>query len=98
MSSQDILFNLNVPDAHPCYAGHFSGNPIAPGAVLLTWFECELVKRNVGQIKTIKQVKFYRPATPGLKLACQVTLKGSQLKFAVMHETEILFSGSAELL
>jgi 3-hydroxymyristoyl/3-hydroxydecanoyl-(acyl carrier protein) dehydratase len=45
---------------HPTAAGHFPGNPIIPGALLL-----DEVVRIIGGVTAIRAAKFFRPVRPG---------------------------------
>lgn len=58
----ELKAEIKVPLDHPCYAGHFPGNPVLPGVVLL-----ELVAEHVGRgaPSTIPSVKFQRSLSPG---------------------------------
>jgi len=48
---------------HPTAAGHFPGNPIIPGALLL-----DEVARVIGGVTAIRAAKFFRPIRPGERL------------------------------
>src|SRR5262249_26671347 len=65
------------PTNHPTSAGHFPGNPIIPGAVLLD----EVLRAVAHQYKSatdccvIRQVKFLRPVRPGDRLVIRWAAK-----------------------
>ena len=66
---------LQLPAEHPCLPGHFPGNPIVPGAVLLDEI-LAAIERARGQPATawaVKWVKFLRPVRPGDELALEIT-------------------------
>lgn len=53
------------PD-HPLYAGHFPGNPVTPGVVLMQ-MATEMLETNAGrrlQLRTVQNVKFRKPVGP----------------------------------
>jgi 3-hydroxyacyl-[acyl-carrier-protein] dehydratase len=59
--------NLQFPSSHPTAVGHFPGNPIIPGALLLAE-----VLRRIEQAEgaryvscNVKSAKFLHPARPG---------------------------------
>lgn len=59
-----------APD-HPTAAGHFPGNPIMPGALLLDEIVLAIAAaegRNAGA-PTVRSVKFLHPVRPGDRLA-----------------------------
>jgi 3-hydroxymyristoyl/3-hydroxydecanoyl-(acyl carrier protein) dehydratase len=60
MPSADITFAAD----HPVAAGHFPGNPIIPGALLLDEILCVLGGPAGGPL-VIKSAKFFRPLRPG---------------------------------
>ena len=58
---------LNIPANHPTGAGHFPGNPIIPGALLLAEV-LRCIERAEGKHFTscnVKTAKFLHPARPG---------------------------------
>lgn len=53
---------FSIPATHPALAGHFPGNPIVPGVVLLEHLLCELQQATVLRWPlTLGQVKFLAP-------------------------------------
>jgi 3-hydroxymyristoyl/3-hydroxydecanoyl-(acyl carrier protein) dehydratase len=69
---------LNIPVAHPAFAGHFPGRPILPGVVLLD-LACLAIANATGiEPSGLSVVKFHRPVGPGAEL---------QLRFDVLDTT-----------
>ena len=56
--------SLSVDKQHPAYDGHFPGNPLLPGVVLLAEAMAALDKREW----TVDNAKFLQPVTPGTPL------------------------------
>jgi 3-hydroxymyristoyl/3-hydroxydecanoyl-(acyl carrier protein) dehydratase len=60
-----ISIPLSVPQKHRCFAGHFPGNPIVPGALLLQWMltlvEGQLKGRGVVAVSSAKFSASLRP-------------------------------------
>jgi 3-hydroxyacyl-[acyl-carrier-protein] dehydratase len=53
-------------DDHPTAAGHFPGDPIIPGAVLLDEVVAAISAAEcAGAVTTIRSAKFLRPVSPG---------------------------------
>jgi 3-hydroxyacyl-[acyl-carrier-protein] dehydratase len=60
--SREVRFAVD----HPTAAGHFPGNPIIPGAVLLDEVvEAIAATSDPADIVMIRSVKFHRPVRPG---------------------------------
>ncbi|MCK7592363.1 3-hydroxyacyl-ACP dehydratase FabZ family protein [Pseudomarimonas salicorniae] len=90
------LQTLCVPPDHPCLAGHFPGNPVVPGVLLL-----EAVLDAAERIADwpaggcrLPQVKFVRPLLPGQVAELQIErIDDSRLRFRISREGELLASG-----
>jgi 3-hydroxyacyl-[acyl-carrier-protein] dehydratase len=63
LATAELLF----PEAHPTAAGHFPGNPIIPGAVLLaeTLHAIEAGAESAVFPVIVKSAKFFGPTRPG---------------------------------
>lgn len=60
----NLQFTLSVAADHPCLPGHFPGNPLAPGVVLLAQV-CRGVEAAAGcSVARIEQAKFHSPLLP----------------------------------
>lgn len=61
---------VTIGEDHPCLPGHFPGNPIVPGALLLADVFAKLAEAHPGYaVVALEQVKFLRPLRPGEVLA-----------------------------
>jgi 3-hydroxyacyl-[acyl-carrier-protein] dehydratase len=56
--------SLVIAADHPAYAGHFPGNPLLPGVVLLA----EAMAAIGAARHTVDNAKFLAPVTPGMSL------------------------------
>jgi 3-hydroxyacyl-[acyl-carrier-protein] dehydratase len=75
---------LHFSPEHPAGAGHFPGNPIIPGALLLAE-AVHLVETGLGMRPgscTIKSAKFFHPVRPGNTV---------EVEYAVSATREIRF-------
>lgn len=76
---------LCISHTHPSLPGHFPGQPIVPGVVLLdrvlstaqTW-----LGRPV-QLQTLQLAKFITPLLPDEEAQMQLRLQGSELRFTI---------------
>lgn len=89
--SADLIFAAD----HPTAAGHFPGNPILPGALLLDAI-VQAISRGAGApAVTIESAKFLRPVRPGDALRVEWEKKGIGTRFscALAASGEIAVSG-----
>jgi 3-hydroxymyristoyl/3-hydroxydecanoyl-(acyl carrier protein) dehydratase len=68
---------LVVPTGHACFASHFPGQPLVPGALLLQWV-CQQALQQFPQHRMVEvpSMKFFRPLLPGD--VCELTLRYDQ--------------------
>jgi 3-hydroxymyristoyl/3-hydroxydecanoyl-(acyl carrier protein) dehydratase len=87
-----------APD-HPCLAGHFPGNPIVPGVVMLELVAAALrdwrgTQTWIAKFNSVKFVNVLRPDE-----TVEITLQGrsAQLRFSCVCGDRLLSQGSFEL-
>ncbi len=85
------------PD-HPALAGHFPGNPIVPGVLLLDYV-IHIVESGAGgaRISAVPVAKFVRPLLPGR--ACRVTFvhhRKDRIRFECHSEGELIATGELQ--
>jgi len=92
---------FQFPASHPCGAGHFPGNPIIPGALLLDEaLACIAADLAIdGAVWSIKSAKFPQPARPGDVVHASYTLATSgEIRFECAVSGIKVLSGIARNL
>ncbi|WP_434026617.1 hypothetical protein [[Pseudomonas] boreopolis] len=90
---------FRVPSDHPCLPGHFPGNPVVPGVVILDEVVA-LVADRLGHAPAalqLAQVKFVQPLLPEQEATIELQGEGPQWRFAVRHGERVLASGSVRV-
>jgi 3-hydroxymyristoyl/3-hydroxydecanoyl-(acyl carrier protein) dehydratase len=70
-----------IPADHPTAPGHFPGNPILPGALLLDWVVAAIAGERDGEAVQIKSAKFLQPVRPGARVALRWQAQASGIQF-----------------
>lgn len=84
-----------VPHDHPALPGHFPGNPVVPGVLVLEAV-LEAAQRWLGEalaVRALPQVKFNGILRPGAQARIELELRGAQLRFQVSCNGERLAQG-----
>ena len=76
--------SLRIDAAHPALPGHFPGNPLVPGVVLLEQVAAAL-KAWRGSAVGKLEVKFVRPLRPGEEALIALDDEGARVRFEVTH-------------
>jgi len=93
----DAEFAWTVPADHPAFAGHFPGNPIVPGVVLLdrAILFAEAMLDRPGLAWQVGNAKFFSPVGPQEALTFSLSTKPSgAIAFIVRAGQRDVASGS----
>jgi len=91
-------YQQSIPADHPALAGHFPGNPVVPGVVLLDLVREGLSAWQPGQrISGIQQVKFMQALLPEQALDLQLEIQSGRLRFRGYHGEDLVLQGEATL-
>jgi len=91
--------DLCVPPSHPSLAGHFPGEPIVPGVLLLS-LALERLREQRGPFETVglRSVKFLRPLRPGERFGVEAEERApGVLRFVCRSCGELLAEGSVQI-
>jgi len=85
-----------IASTHPSLAGHFPGNPIVPGVVILDYVRSLLQQwLPLCRIKTLSQAKFLKPLHPEQLFTVKlIQASASLIKFECDSEKEKLVVGT----
>jgi len=83
-----------IPAEHPSLPGHFPGQPIVPGVVLLDRV-IEAIEAGYGPLPPLRlpQVKFLKPLLPGQSASVELLGDAPRWRFRVLRGQELLASG-----
>jgi 3-hydroxyacyl-[acyl-carrier-protein] dehydratase len=100
MPVSDIPFSCTHPlriDAdHPCLPGHFPGQPLVPGVVLLEQVACAVRALCDQRLTRVAEVKFLAPLYPGEDAELRLYGRSSPWRFEISRGATVLAKGRVE--
>jgi 3-hydroxyacyl-[acyl-carrier-protein] dehydratase len=96
--SNTSVSQLVVPADHPSLAGHFPGNPIVPGVVLLDLVLAAIQAQRPCTLQSIPGVKFLQPVQPDERIDLHVefadTPLTSRARFKALRDSSAVCEGT----
>lgn len=86
-----------IPPSHPALPGHFPGQPIVPGVVLLDRVAAALERAGAGRLARIDAVKFLAPLAPEEDVALSIVAEGTRVRFRIDRDGTPILRGEGEL-
>jgi 3-hydroxymyristoyl/3-hydroxydecanoyl-(acyl carrier protein) dehydratase len=87
---------LSIPAAHPALPGHFPGNPVVPGVVLLDRVAAALEDAGQGGLRRIATVKFLAPLRADCEVGLRLQVDDRRVRFAMDSEGRTILRGEGE--
>ena len=88
-----ITRTLRINATHPSLPGHFPGQPVVPGVVLLDRIAAALEDARRGQFTRIGMVKFLAPLLPDEDAEISATIDGARVSFRVERSGATILKG-----
>jgi 3-hydroxyacyl-[acyl-carrier-protein] dehydratase len=97
MASVSHHESFRIPAGHPALAGHFPGNPVVPGVIVLDQVAAALARTRNQRFAGLPQVKFLAPLLPEQEARLELETSADRLRFRVLRGDDLIASGEATL-
>lgn len=90
---------FSVPKTHPSLTGHFPGNPVVPGVVILNEiFQAIETQWKKKCVSSISFVKFIKPLRPEQNVTLIIDeIDQCAMKFSCVKDGEVFVSGKCKI-
>jgi 3-hydroxymyristoyl/3-hydroxydecanoyl-(acyl carrier protein) dehydratase len=95
-AASDISKAVRIASTHPALPGHFPGNPIVPGVVLLDRVAAALENAGMRLVR-IGVVKFLAPLKPEEDATLAIARDGARVSFRIDRDGTPILRGEGEL-
>ncbi|GFZ86835.1 hydroxymyristoyl-ACP dehydratase [Dyella caseinilytica] len=87
---------FRVPAEHPCLPGHFPGQPLVPGVVLLEQVAEALRAWRHQRMAQVVEAKFMAPLYPGEQADLVLGENAGRIRFEIFRDSTVLARGVIE--
>lgn len=87
---------LCVSAQHPCLPGHFPGQPLVPGVVLLEHVAIALRAWRNQRLARVVEAKFVAPLYPDQQAELELAEKAGRIRFEIFRASQTLARGVIE--
>ena len=92
------LTDVSIAKDHPCLAGHFPGNPVVPGVVILDKVrEAIQIKKSGFRISSFPSVKFLQPLLPSQEFKIEFDESKGKYRFSCRSNDKLIAQGEIRL-
>jgi 3-hydroxyacyl-[acyl-carrier-protein] dehydratase len=95
--AHEIAEPVRIAPNHPALPGHFPGNPIVPGVVLLDRIAAAIERLLGKRLAKIAAVKFLAPLKPDESAELRVSCEGTRVRFRIDRAAAPILRGEGEL-
>lgn len=88
---------FHIATDHPALPGHFPGNPVVPGVVLLDRIVAAVEHAWGQNVIGLSQVKFLRPLAPDQIVDLSIERDTTGTRFRFVSGSDLIASGAIEL-
>ena len=92
-----ITTTFQIDAAHASLPGHFPGNPIVPGVVLLDRVAAEVERGLNARLRKLAQVKFMRPLKPEERARLTIDYTAPNGRFIIECGDDVVAKGTFEV-
>jgi 3-hydroxyacyl-[acyl-carrier-protein] dehydratase len=85
-----------VSSEHPCLPGHFPGQPLVPGVVLLEYVAEALRDWRDERLVRVLEAKFMAPLHPDEQAKLELDEKAGRIRFEISRDSQLLARGVIE--
>jgi 3-hydroxymyristoyl/3-hydroxydecanoyl-(acyl carrier protein) dehydratase len=96
MPNVSDISHLSIDAAHPCLPGHFPGQPIVPGVLLLDRVldRAQQCLQQKVRVAALPVAKFTRPLLPGETATLHLEILDAEIKFEITKDDARIAQGS----
>lgn len=97
MSTASFEWPVSVDPAHPALPGHFPGQPLVPGVMLLEQVALALQAWRAQRLSRVIEAKFIAPLLPGETATLRLDASDTtRLRFEIHRDGHLLARGQVE--